>query len=60
MTNNLESLLSDINGVYEDQCDDPDWKDEELLKVDLHVSVINIKLVNFVLFYIVAFNTIYD
>ena len=61
MTSNLESLLNDIDGINEeDECDDPDWKDEELVKVDLHVRKL-LYSYNYVLcICIVTFDTIFD
>lgn len=53
MINDLEVLLGDVGtvglGEEDDESDDPDLKDEELLKIDLHVSIIiiNTRLVSF-------------
>lgn len=52
MINDLEVLLGDVGTVgldeEDDESDDPDLKDEELLKIDLHVSIIiNTRLVSF-------------
>lgn len=40
MINDLEVLLGDVGTIgleEEEESDDPDLKDEELLKIDLHV-----------------------